>query len=1104
MLKQAAKALLLSVSLLSVTAYADELAEGFKSPPSSARPRVWWHWMNGNVTQDGIDKDLSWMQSVGIGGVQNFDAGLATPQIVKERLVYMTPPWKAVFKHAVETAEAKGLEFTIASSPGWSETGGPWVLPQNAMKKLVWGETLVEGGKPFSGKIAAPPTTTGLYQSVRAKDDLAALMGGAEAPAPKQAFGDVAVVAVPVIAAPLPQAQYSLADGTKLDGAVLSDDNMNAGVEVAIGDKDTPGTLNISYPAPVTIRSIQLFIPGMKPAFGDALTLPVLEMQTAQGWVKVAEVPAAMVPSHISFAPVTAQNFRVVLMPNPYPGKPGLGTPAPGAIVINILGGGNGKAVIADVRLSGETRLNMAETKAGYELTNDYYAIMEKSSAPAAITQQQVINLTGKLAPDGSLHWTPPAGTNWRIYHFGWSLTGTTNHPASPEATGLESDKYDAAAVRAYMEHYLAMYEAVVGKENIGKRGIRGFLTDSTEVGSSNWSAIVPSTFKARRGYDITPWLPAVAGEIIGSPAETEKFLYDFRQTLAELMAEAHYQTVAHVAHEHGLKLYGEALEDNRPVLGDDLAMRQYTDVPMAALWSYPKEGKPRPTLLGDMKGASSVAHIYGQNLTAAESMTSAFSPWAFAPHDLKRFIDLEFAYGINRPVVHTSVHQPLDDKVPGLSLMIFGQYFNRHEAWAGLAKAWVEYISRSAYMLQAGRNYADIAYFNGEEMPYTATFGNGAPADLPVRHAYDFVNADILKNVLHVEGGELVAKGGARYKALYLGGSSDTMTLATLKRIGELADAGIMVIGDKPRASPALGDDPAAFQTLADTIWGSGKITPKQNADAALEAHGLAADFAYSADKPAAVLFVHRKLADGDVYYLNNRQDIPLQLNAHFRVAGKAPQIWRAMDGSMQAASYSMNAGTTDVPLTLGAQEAVFVVFRQDTKALALHVPERHMVPLATLTAPWHIDFQPNRGAPPSKELAKLAPLNENADAGVRYFSGEATYTSSFTAPKAWHTHTPLWLDLGDIGDIAEVRVNGKLIGTAWFAPYRLDISAAVKRGANALSVRVADTWVNRLIGDKQPGAKPITFTAAPTYQPNAPLRPAGLLGPVTLYGEK
>jgi hypothetical protein len=529
----------------------------------------------------------------------------------------------------------------------------------------------------------------------------------------------------------------------------------------------------------------------------------------------------------------------------------------------------------------------------------------------------------------------------------------------------------------------------------------------------------------------------------------------------------------------------------------------------MAALWTWNRDSTPRPTLLGDMKGAASVAHIYGQNIVSAESMTAVFSPWAFAPSDLKRIIDLEFASGINRPIVHTSVHQPVDDKVPGLSLMIFGQYFNRHESWAEMAKPWVDYMARTGYLLQQGRDHADIAWFPGEDAPITALFLTGAPAGLPKGYGYDFINADILSNVLKVEDGQLVAPGGARYRAVYLGGSSRVMTLPTLRRIAELADAGIPIIGEAPQRDPAFQDDPAAFTALVDRLWkgtttAKPRIIPGADPDAALARIGIAPDFRVTGGAADSdYRFVHRKLPDGDLYFVNNRQNRAEKVEARFRITGHQPEIWRAIDGTAAPVSYRTEGQETVIPLDVGAEDAFFILFRKPATAPSVALPAPAPRQLATLDQPWQISFQPGRGAPASLAMAKLSPLNEAEDKGVRYFSGIATYSSRFTLPKGAKRGQPLWLDLGKVGDLAEVRVNGQLAGTSWFAPYRLDIGRYVKSGSNRLEVKVANLWVNRLIGDKQPGAEKITFTAAPTYKPDAPLRPSGLMGPVTLWSE-
>lgn len=1091
-------AALLACTILTVPAHADDLADGFHNPPATARPRVWWHWLNGNITTDGIDKDLDWMARMGIGGVQNFDASLQTPQIVDQRLVYMTPPWQAAFRHAVRVADAKGLEFAIAASPGWSETGGPWVKPEDGMKKLVWAQIDLRGGAR-AGKLPVPPRATGAFQSAAFEDPLAM---GAPAAKPPHAYGDAMVLAYPVTPAALPAPRAVQADGGAVPLAPLTDDDLDSTAQIAVGTPAAPGALILDYGKPVMVRSATLFVPHARPPFGESPYLPTLEAETPGGWRAIGRLPLTEATTTISFAPVTAQRFRVVLSRTiAVPPSLGTGAGAPGAISIDIFARTPGKTLgIGDFRLSGEARVDRFEVKAGFAIVPDYNAL-EGDAAPApAIDPARVIDLTARLRADGTLDWTAPKGGAWRVVRLGYTLTGTTNHPATPEATGLEVDKYDAAAVRRYMETYLGQYARAVGADWIGKRGIRAIVNDSIEVGPSNWTPGIVAAFKARRGYDPTPFLPTLTGAVVGSPARSDAFLHDYRATLADLLADAHYGTVATVAHAYGLTVYGEALENGRPTLGDDLAMRSHTDVPMAAMWAFDHDGAPRWSLLGDVKGAASVAHLYGQNIVAAESMTAAFAPWAFAPADLKHIIDLEFVSGVNRPIVHTSVHSPGDDKQPGLSLLIFGQYFNRHESWAEMAKPWVDYMARTGFLLQQGRDHSDLAWFYGEDAPITALFANGVPAGIPTHYGYDFVNADILASRMAVQNGDLVAIGGARYKALYLGGSSGVMSMAVLRRIAALVNAGATVIGDAPMRSPAPGDDPAAFAALVKQVWGNRHVIASNDPEAALARIGVAADFRVSGGTAADYSFLHRSLADGDLYFVRHATRTREQIAARFRVTGKQPEIWRAIDGSAVPVSYRTDGKETVIPLDVGPEDAFFVLFRKPATVPAAIVAPVAVTTLATLSRPWTVSFQPGRGAPAQITMPTLQPLDRNADAGVRYFSGIATYTSRFALPKRARPGAPLWLDLGTIGDVAEVRVNGQLAGTTWFAPYRLDIGKLAHAGSNMIAVRVANLWVNRLIGDQQPGATKLTFTAAPTYRPDAPLRRSGLIGPVTL----
>lgn len=1098
------------------------LEEQFRDPPNSARPRVWWHWMNGNVSKDGIAKDFAWMKRVGIGGVQNFDANLNTPQIVDKRLVYMTPEWKDAFRFAATEADRLGLELAIAASPGWSETGGPWVKPEDGLKKLVWSETDLTGGRRFAGKLASPPSATGPFQSISKSSGIGSMLAGDKGPPMPTFYQDVAVLAYPVAAAGSPPAgMIRSGEGKVLAGAALVDADLNSTVELARPTSGAP-SLVIDYPAPQTVRSATLFVPGAAALFVGASYAPVLEASDdGLTWRRVADIALAPVPTTVSFAPVTARHFRVVFGPAaPTAMAMAMSAPATGIDLAGLgamgglaerAGGGAKPVQIGEFRLTAEPRIDRFEAKAGFEIEGDYYHLAGSLADAGGIDPTRVVDITGRMKSDGTLDWTPPAG-RWRVVRLGYSLLGTTNHPAPPEATGLEVDKYDGPAVRRYLEHYIGMYRDAAGSELVGRRGVQAILTDSIEVGAANWTPRMVEQFKRLRGYDPTPWLPALTGAVIGSPAQSEKFLYDYRRTLADLMASEHYGTVATVAHENGLKVYGEALESGRPSLGDDMSMRRYADIPMSAMWTHSRQAGPQQTHVADMRGAASVAHIYGQNLVAAESMTSMLSYWDHAPAYLKRIIDLEFVNGINRPVIHTSVHQPVDDKVPGLSLFIFGQYFNRHESWAELAKPWVDYLSRNSLMLQQGRNVADVGYFYGEDAPLTALYEKQAVADAPKCHAYDFVSADALTGALSNDGSELVTPGGARYRALYLGGSSHMMTLPTLRKLAALVEGGATVVGTKPQGDPSLAGDRAEYAALTAKLWGGGEVTnfgkgqviASRDVETALVRIGVAPDFRYSGGaEGASIPFVHRKLADGDSYFLVNQKDRTETIEARFRVTGKAPELWRAESGTSEPIGYRIEGGETVVPLTLLADESVHVVFRKPAPASAMAIKKLEPAELGRIDGPWTVAFQPGRGAPASATLPALAPLDQHAEHGIKYFSGIATYTKEFAAPRGWKPGQPLWLDLGEAKEIAEVLVNGRSAGYAWHAPYRVDIGAVAKPGRNRLEVRVANLWVNRMIGDRQPGAQKVTWTALPTYTATAPLRRSGLIGPVRLLGQ-
>ena len=1092
--------------------------DGFRNPPDSAKPRVWWHWMNGNITKEGIKLDLEWMKRVGIGGFQNFDAALNTPKFVEKRLVYMTPEWKNAFKYATTLAEQLGLEEAIAGSPGWSESGGPWVKPNQGMKKIVWSETRMEGGKPFSGLLPHPPTTTGPFQNVPVFNFLASLSGQPQ-PAAPMFYADTAVIAyrapesdVPAIAL-RPKITSS---GGSPDLAMLTDGDLVKPTQLPKAPAGQQAWIQYEFPGPQTMRAVTLVLndPGAAAAnmFGAAPAIAAVEASDdGQTFHKLADIPADGGIEHTTaFPAATARVFRIT-----FTDKPPSGFSEMTFDVENPFGNFSGlkpspNFAISELVLHSGARVNRFEEKAAFAKL----ATLDKFPTPAvsvgdAIRKEDVIDLTSKMQPDGRLDWAPPAG-HWVVLRFGYSLLGITNHPASPEGTGLEVDKLNPDDVRQYMNTYLDNYKDAVG-DLMGKRGLQYVINDSWEAGTQNWTDNLIAEFTKRRGYDARPWMPVLTGHVIESSPASEGFLWDFRETLADMLADYHYGLITKILHERGMGHYGESHEEGRAFIGDGMQVKRSNDVPMSAMWTQkPGVNKEQYGYDADIRESASVAHIYGQNLVAAESLTASSGAYAWSPATLKPTADKELAMGLNRFVIHTSVHQPLRDRKPGLSLGPFGQWFNRNETWAEQAKPWISYLARCSYLLQQGRFVADVAYFYGEDSNITAIYGDHFP-DVPEGYNFDYVNADALIHEFSVANGVLTTASGMNYQVLALDPRSKQMSLPVLRKINELAEAGAIVVGAKPESDPSLADDQAEFHTLTEKLWGSGngasagkrRVYGAQKLADVLQTLHVSPDFEYTKPKTdTSILFVHRKLADGDIYFLDNRNDRDEVFDASFRVQGKAPELWHPDSGQIEPASYQSANGHTTVPLRLEPWGTVFVFFRHPGKSPSRTIPGLVEQTLVTADAPWDVAFEPDRGAPPKITFDKLLSWPDSADQGVKYFSGAATYTKTLRAPADWfQAGSHLWIDLGQVNNLAEVSVNGKPLGIAWKTPYRVDATDALKPGENQIEIKVTNGWANRIIGDRQPNAtKTYTFTSPKFYKADSRLWPSGLLGPVRI----
>jgi hypothetical protein len=1073
--------------------------------------------MNGNVTREGITLDLEWMRRVGIGGVQNFDANIGNirageqgmPQHVEKRIVYHSPEWKELLRHAAAECDRLGLEMTMHSSGGWSETGGPWVKPEEAMKKLVWTETRVTGPKRFSGTLAPPPSVNGPFQDLPYRRPFRPPSPPEPGPPDPTHYGDSAVVAFrePVGEGSMAQARPKVTrSGGDFDTALLFDGDLVRTVALPLPEGGAPAFLQYEFAEPFPSRAVTIAASGAG--------MPTGSLQASDDGRAFRTLVSLPGPSGRSlpvrtyaFPETRARFYRAVFTEVPRARFAALGPPPPP------------KVEVAEVLLSPGARVNRWEEKAGFGLLLEYDSVGTPPVPPtAAIPRTEVVDLTSRMGKDGRLEWDVPEG-RWVVLRMGYSLTGAKNNPAPREATGYEVDKLNPAHVESYLAGYLDPIAEAMGP--LFGKSLRYLLIDSWEAGLQNWTEAMLEEFARRRGYDAKPYLPVLTGRVVDSADVSERFLWDFRRTIADMLAEYHYAKPAELLRRRGLKLYAEAAGTGSPMLQDALQNKGLVDIPMGEFWTLlPGEGH-RASHVTDVREAASAAHIYGKPLVATESFTSFVPGWNDTPSSLKWLGDHFMAMGVNLFVIHTSVHQPFVDRAPGFTLGPFGQHYSRHNTWAEQSKAWISYLTRASYLLQQGLFVGDIAYYYGEGAPATVYKGpqtTPAPAP-PEGHAYDYLDTEVLLTRMSVKEGRLTLPDGMSYRVLVLPDGLERLTPPVMRKLRDLVAAGATVVGPKPQGSPSLVGYPGSddeVRALANEVWGAcdgrtitehaygkGKVHCGRPLAEVLAALATPPDVEYTRPTFDTTLdFLHRRLGDIDVYFIANQKDRREDVSVRFRVAGRAAELWQPETGEIGPAAYSIADGRTTVPLSLGPHESVFVVFREAATTPSRVVPRPVSTEVATIEGPWDVSFPSDRGAPPKVRLDRLDSWTTHAEAGVRHFSGTATYTKDVEASRDWfRPGARLVLDLGRVKEIAEVKVNGRPAGIAWRRPFRVDVTGSLRPGANRIEVQVTNLWVNRLVGDEQPRVeKRYTFSTFKPYTKDSPLVESGLLGPVTL----
>ncbi|WP_282147941.1 glycosyl hydrolase [Algibacter lectus] len=754
---------------------------------------------------------------------------------------------------------------------------------------------------------------------------------------------------------------------------------------------------------------------------------------------------------------------------------------------------------------------------------DQFIPTLENAPKDAIINLDDILNLTDKMGTDGTLNWTPPS-KDWVVLRIGYTTTGAQTRPASKGGIGLELDKLSKEAATM---HWEALLDKIT-EDAKGSKAYTTILIDSYEVGHQNWTANFEDTFKEKRGYDLIPRLLCATGRVLESTEYSERVLWDFRKTVADEMYENYFKFFKEKCHKNGLKL---ATEPYGSGSFDAAQVGKLVDIPMSEFWHKDKAKGQRNIWKWTSHMTSSAAHLSGRSVVGAEAFTRMKGDWTVHPYNLKVIGDKAFTEGINRYYFHTSAHQPWSDNIkPGMTMSRFGSNMHRNNTWFYQSKPWLDYIARCQFIMQTGTQQADALVMYGDERGFNNFLGKVERLDFDFLEGYKFdvAGIDSLDDLSVDENGEIrVSYEGklldTRYRILSL--KRDLlMRIESIKKLGKLAEDGAIVIAQKPIRTPGIETNPNAtkeFNALVKKYWDSGLIHLPSTYKNSLSA------VTPDCKLPIGMEYAHHKIDDGDFYFVSNQSYDANKGTCTFRVTGKQPELWDPETGkiSKNLNWKQLKNGTTEVQLDMTSAQSIFVVFQKETKKTSGSFKAPNYKKIQNIEGDWNITFDKRFGTSETIVLDKLTPWNEHTNEDIKYYSGTATYKTSFNFNTSTNKKSIL-LDLGEVAVIAEVKLNGKELGTLWKPPFKIDIKEALKKGKNTLEIKVTNLWPNRLIGDAQypkfkesntslpswlvngtgipATSKRKTYAAHNHYKADAELLTSGLMGPVRILTVK
>lgn len=1063
-----------------------------------ARPWTFWYWMYGAVTPEGITADLEAMKQVGLGGAYLMPIkGVGQGPEYEGQAQQLTPEFWEMVDHSMKEAKRLGLRLGMHICDGFALAGGPWIAPQESMQKIVWSDTIIRGGN--IERLPLP--------------QLEGYEGYSE---------DIATYAIPLGKQPADVVMRPVISLATLPGTEVKDKKKAVNMdEKGVIRSSYPCRIDYTYEQPVTVSNVEIVLSGNN---YQAHRLKVLVSDDGRNYRFLKQLKPARhgwqntdCHSTHGLPPTTAKYFRFEWTPEG--SEPGCEDLDAAKWKPNLK--------IKEIRLHTAPRIHQWEGKAGFVWRVAGASTSQEIPDEACVQLNEVRRLT---LTDGSLTAKLPEG-EWRILRMGHTSTGHVNATAGG-GKGLECDKFSVAAVRKQFDNWFAQVFEKTTPE-VAREVLKYMHVDSWECGSQNWSATFAAEFKSRRGYDLMPYLPLLAGIPMESAEKSEQVLRDVRITIGELVTDVFYTVLAQCAGEYDCRFSAECVSPT--MVADGLRHYDKVDLPMGEFWL----NSPTHDKLNDVLDAVSGAHIYGKNVIQAEGFTEIRGTWDEDPAMLKPLLDRNYALGINKLFFHVFTHNPWLDRAPGMTLDGIGLFYQRDQTWFRESSAFVDYATRCQTLLQKGTPVVDIAVFTGEEMPRRAILPDRLVSMLPgiygaerveservrlanegqplrvvpvgVTHSanmadpdkwinplrgyqYDSFNKDALLRLAKVEDGHIVLPGGGRYKVLVLptarpmDPTAVPLSKEVEQKIAEWKEQGVII--------PELPYKAESFAAM-----------------------GLERDI----ELPAEVAYAHRTADDMEIYFIANQKNEARNFTASFRQKGLAPKLYDAVTGRTYIPEqWAEREGRTEVSLSLPAYGSRFVIFFKSKDALELFAgdsllheenvaaenmakrlvrhewKEESRTPLEN--SKWTVYFEKTDVKLVRDELFDWS---KESDAKVKFYSGRACYTSSFVVQDEFDGS--VLLSLGRVANVATVRVNGKACGIAWTPPYQVDITSALVAGANRLEIEVVNTWANALRGMDQGSAPFDGIWANAKYRlPGDDLLPAGLLGPVELVRMK